>query len=185
MKRSIGYVWLGAAFLVGSAAQAQQKPVQATNPLFTSYDVLEFTIEAPFKKVFRERSQEPEQFPAVLTYQDGGEEVSLNLKVNTRGRFRLQKRTCNFPPIQLDLQKDSVAGTIFAGQNKITGLLLRNLAADAASIANQFLLYVIPIVLIFFSYSFFRNVSAIHFFLGALLVIGAPRKKWITVSMVR
>ncbi len=153
MKRSIGYVWLGAAFLVGSAAQAQQKPAQATNPLFTSYDVLELTIEAPFKKVFRERGQESEQFPAVLTYQDGGEEVSLNLKVNTRGRFRLQKRTCNFPPIQLDLQKDSVAGTIFAGQNKV------KLVTHCQSGRDQYEQYVFQEYLVYRAFSLFSDMS--------------------------
>ncbi len=153
MKRSVGYVWLGAAFLVGSTAQAQQKPVQATNPLFTSYDVLEFTIEAPFKKVFRERGQESEQFPAVLTYQDGGEPVSLNLKVNTRGRFRLRKRTCNFPPIQLDLQKDSVAGAIFAGQNKI------KLVTHCQSGREEYEQYVFQEYLVYRAFSLFGDMS--------------------------
>jgi hypothetical protein len=153
MKRSVTYVWLGAAFLVGSAAQAQQDPVQPPNPLFTSYDVLELTIEAPFKKVFRERSQEPEQFLAVLNYQDGGEQVSLNLKVNTRGRFRLQKRTCSFPPIQLDLQKDSVAGTIFAGQNKI------KLVTHCQSGRDQYEQYVLQEYLVYRAYSLFSDMS--------------------------
>ncbi len=153
MKRSVGYVCLGAALLVGPAAQAQQRTVQPPTPLFTSYDVLELTIEAPFKNVFRERSQEPEQFPAALTYQDGGEEVSLNLRVNTRGRFRLQKRTCNFPPIQLDLQKDSVAGTIFAGQNKI------KLVTHCQSGRDQYEQYVFQEYLVYRAFNLLSDMS--------------------------
>ncbi len=153
MNRSVVFVSLGAALLAGPAAQARQNPVQPPSPLFTSHDLLEFTIEAPFKKVFRERSQEPEQFPAVLTYQDGGEQVTLNLKVNTRGRFRLQKRTCNFPPIQLDLQKDSVAGTIFAGQNKI------KLVTHCQNGRDQYEQYVFQEYLIYRAFNLFSDMS--------------------------
>ncbi len=153
MKRSIDFVWLGAALLVGSAAQAQQNPVQPPSPLLSSHDVFEFTIEAPFKKVFRERSQESEQFPAVLTYQDGSEQVSLNLKVNTRGRFRLLKRTCNFPPIQLDLQKDSVAGTIFAGQNKL------KVVTHCQSGRDQYEQYVLQEYLVYRAFNLFSDMS--------------------------
>lgn len=153
MNRSVAFVSLGAALLAGPAAQAQQNPVQSPGPLFMAHDVLEFTIEAPFKKVFRERSQESEQFPAVLTYQDGGEQVTLNLKVNTRGRFRLRKRTCNFPPIQLDLQKDSVAGTIFAGQNKI------KLVTHCQSGRDQYEQYVIQEYLVYRAYNLFSDMS--------------------------
>ena len=153
MKRSVGFVSLAAALLVGPAAQARQNLVQPPTPLFMAHDVLELTIEAPFKKVFRERSQEPEQFPAVLTYQDGGEQVTLNLKVNTRGRFRLQKRTCNFPPIQLDLQKDSVAGTIFAGQNKI------KLVTHCQNGRDQYEQYVFQEYLIYRAFNLFSDMS--------------------------
>ncbi len=153
MNRSVAFVSLGAALLAGPAAQAQQNPVQPPSPLFMTHDMLEFTIEAPFKKVFRERSQESEQFPAVLTYQDGGEQVSLNLKVNTRGRFRLQKRTCNFPPIQLDLQKDSVAGTIFAGLNKI------KLVTHCQSGRDQYEQYVFQEYLIYRAFNLFSDLS--------------------------
>ena len=153
MNRSVAFVSLGAALLAGPAAQAQQNPVQPPSPLFMAHDVLEFTIEAPFKKVFRERSQESEQFPAVLTYQDGGEQVTLNLKVNTRGRFRLQKRTCNFPPIQLDLQKDSVAGTIFAGLNKI------KLVTHCQSGRDQYEQYVFQEYLIYRAFNLFSDLS--------------------------
>ncbi len=117
-KRSLCFLWVGMVVVASPAAQAQDTPAPPT-PLFTSHDLLTLTIEAPFKKVFRERSQDPEQFPAVVSYEDAGRQVSIDLKINTRGRFRLQKRTCNFPPIQLDLPKNSVAGTLFAGQNRI------------------------------------------------------------------
>jgi hypothetical protein len=156
MKYLTGAAMIGAVLLVGPVVEAQDtRPgtPQPPNPLFASHELLDLTIEAPFRQVFRERSQDPEQFPAVLTYQDGGEQVSLNLKVNTRGRFRLQKRTCNFPPIQLDLQKDSVAGTIFAGQNKV------KLVTHCQSGRDQYEQYVLQEYLVYRAFNLFSDMS--------------------------
>ena len=66
MKRNLYFFWVGVVVVSGSAVQAQQPPATPT-PLFTSHELLTLTIEAPFKKVFRERNQDPEQFPAVIT----------------------------------------------------------------------------------------------------------------------
>ncbi len=137
----------------GPAAQAQHTPATPTL-LFTSHDLLTFTIEAPFKKVFRERNQDPEQFPAVVTYRDAdGVEVSVDLKLNTRGRFRLQRSTCNFPPIQLDLPKNDVDGTIFAGQNRI------KLVTHCQNGREEYGQYVIQEYLVYRTFNLFTELS--------------------------
>jgi hypothetical protein len=89
-------------------------------PLFASHDALTFTVEAPLKSIMKEREQESEEFPgAVIVDSPGGEKVSLSVKVRTRGKTRLQKRVCKFPPLRLNFQQDSVAGTMFEGQDKL------------------------------------------------------------------
>ena len=157
MQRSVAFVSLGAALLAGPAAQAQEAPLaspQQPASLFSSHDLIELTIEAPFKKVFRERSQEPEQFPAVLGYLDaGGEKVSIDLKINTRGRFRLRKRTCNFPPIRLDFPKDSVGGTVMAGQNRV------KLVTHCQDKRDDYEQYVLQEYLIYRMYNLLSDVS--------------------------
>ena len=157
MKRTVGFVCLGAALLAGPAVQAQETPLASPREptaLFSSHDIIELTIEAPFKKVFRERSQEPEQFPAVLGYVDAsGEKVSIDLKINTRGRFRLRKRTCNFPPIRLDLPKNSVGGTIMAGQNRI------KLVTHCQDKRDDYEQYVLQEYLIYRMYNLLSDVS--------------------------
>ncbi len=157
MKRSVAFVSLGAALLAGPAAQAQETPLASPaqpTSLFSSHDVIDLTIEAPFKKVFRERSQEPEQFPAVFSYSDtGGEKVSLDLKINTRGRFRLRKRTCNFPPIRLDFPKDSVGGTIMEGQNRV------KLVTHCQDKRDDYEQYVLQEYLIYRMYNLLSDVS--------------------------
>ncbi len=153
MKRNLCFFWVGTVVFSGSAVQAQQAPASPT-PLFTSRDLLTLTIEAPFKKVFRERSQDPEQFPAVITYRDiDGAEVSVDLKLNTRGRFRLLRSTCNFPPIQLDLPKDDVDGTIFAGQNRI------KLVTHCRNGRKEYEQYVIQEYLVYRTFNLFTELS--------------------------
>ena len=158
MNRSVAFVSLGAALLVGPAAQAQEETPLASPQqraaLFSSHDIIELTIEAPFKKVFRERSQEPDQFPAVLWYLDAdGEKVSIDLKINTRGRFRLRKRTCNFPPIRLDFPKDDVGGTIMAGQNRV------KLVTHCQDKRDDYEQYVLQEYLIYRMYNLLSDVS--------------------------
>jgi len=89
-------------------------------PLFDSDDVLELTIEGPLESVFKERSQESAEYPAVISYVDAeGEVVRVDLDLSTRGRRRLERRICRFPPLRLDFPKSKVMETIFAGQDKV------------------------------------------------------------------
>ena len=88
--------------------------------LFGSHDILELTIEGPLKSVFKERSQESKEYPAVISYVDAsGEVVRVDLDLSTRGRRRLDRRICRFPPLRLDFPKSQVMETIFAGQDKV------------------------------------------------------------------
>ncbi len=89
-------------------------------PLFSTDEVLEFTIRAPFEEIFRHRGQESEEYPGlvVLTGIPGSPDP-LKVDIRTRGRTRLEKRICRFPPLRLDFPKDSLAGTPFEGENRL------------------------------------------------------------------
>ena len=106
--------------LIGQNATAESDnsgPV--TRPLFTSNSTLAISIEAPFKTIMRNRD-ETEEFPATLKYADAdGREHKFDIKLRVRGKFRLQRRNCNFVPLRVNFQKKQVAGTVFAGQDKI------------------------------------------------------------------
>ncbi len=144
---------MGTVVLAGPAAQAQQTPAPPT-PLFTSHELLALTIEAPFKKVFRERNEDPKQFKAVIKYRDDdGAAVSVDLKLNTRGRFRLLRNTCNFPPIQLDFPKKRVDGTIFAGQNRI------KVVTHCQNDRDEYEQYVIQEYLVYRTFNLFTELS--------------------------
>jgi hypothetical protein len=48
-----------------------------------------------------------------------GPPVSIDFRVKTRGNFRLQRKTCGFPPLRLNFEEAATEGTIFAGQEKL------------------------------------------------------------------
>ena len=87
--------------------------------LFTSHDVVSITIRAPFEDIFDERGQEAEEYPGLVTIHGEGDSSTVDVEIRTRGRARLAKRICKFPPLRLDFPKDSVTGTLFEGQNKV------------------------------------------------------------------
>jgi len=53
----------------------------------------------------------------MLRYGTGTDTGSIAVKLRTRGIFRL--RMCSFPPIRLDLPSHAVAGTPFAGEDRL------------------------------------------------------------------
>ena len=90
-----------------------------TVPLFTSNDILDVTIRAPFTTIMRDRWVDEDQ-PATLTYNDAESgEVTVELGIRARGRFRRQPTTCKWAPLRLNFNKPSVKGTVFAGSNKM------------------------------------------------------------------
>jgi hypothetical protein len=91
-------------------------------PLFASSDVLEFTLTAEFDRISKEdRGEDPQERPATLTFMGSDGEVTVELKLQTRGNWRRQRRNCDFPPLWLDLDKDDPAlpGTVFESQNRL------------------------------------------------------------------
>ncbi len=90
-----------------------------TAPLFASNNVLEVTLNAPFAKIMEDRSSD-EEYPSTLTYTDADAgEVSVELAVRTRGRFRRQPRVCEFAPLRLNIRKSTAKGTEFAKSDKL------------------------------------------------------------------
>lgn len=87
--------------------------------LFSDHSVLDVQIDAPLTTLMREQPEE-EYLDGTFSYTDaGGATHTFDLKLRTRGKYRRQKRTCNFSPIRLNFKKDQVANTDFAGQDKL------------------------------------------------------------------
>lgn len=93
----------------------------ARQPLFESHGTLTLTISAPLKEIFKERDEESTDHPATVIIRNGADDgdIVIPAELRTRGNFRLQRRICPFPPVRLDLPRDSVGHTVFAGQDKL------------------------------------------------------------------
>jgi len=116
-------VFLATTQLSGAAAQqgaADSAQTVAAAPLFSDQEVLELHLEAPLSSIFRERGEQ-------RTYRDGRLQVhdpeagafAVAVQVRKRGNFRADPANCDFPPLRLNLTRDSVEGTVLAGLDRL------------------------------------------------------------------
>lgn len=112
--------WTGAALAAFLAIPpAGARDAGPPTPLFADHAVIEVRIEAPLQTLVKERSDE-EYLDGTFSFPDtDGMVKAVDLKLRTRGRYRLQKRTCPFPPVRLNFPKSQVEGTLFDGQDKL------------------------------------------------------------------
>lgn len=88
--------------------------------LFRETDPVVMWLSADFKTVFKERdSTSTKQFPASLRYLDKSDTVSLDVRLSTRGHFRLRPNSCAVPPIKVWFDKEKTKGTLFGGQGSL------------------------------------------------------------------
>jgi hypothetical protein len=93
---------------------------QEEQPLFASYDVLALTLEADFEQLKKDRDQESEEREGkIILMGDGEGKDPITIQVKTRGKFRLERKNCSFPPLRLNFPGDGLEGTVMEGQNKL------------------------------------------------------------------
>lgn len=104
----------------GAAAQAEPATGPADPGLFEATDPLQIEIWADFEQLRGDRDQEEEEREGRLrvTAPDGTSH-DLSLLIRTRGKFRLERSTCQFPPLRLNLKKGELEGTFLEGQDKL------------------------------------------------------------------
>jgi hypothetical protein len=132
---------LGAAAPAGAVAQdttvaarvdtAAKKPKKDKDPdappdttpkrLFREPSVpLAISIRTNLRALYGMRRREDPAIPATLTWRLGDAAPETQpIKVDTRGNWRLKSRNCAFPPVKLDIYKDSARKTLFGGQSKL------------------------------------------------------------------
>lgn len=101
-----------------AAAADEEGEAPKVAPLFNSHDVVPVTITAPFSEIMATRSVEEElQGTFVYTDIESGEEVTLDIGIRSRGRFRRKKEVCQFTPLRLNFRKTK--GTLLAKSDKM------------------------------------------------------------------
>ena len=88
--------------------------------LFASHEPLELTLEADFSQLEEDREEDsPERPAAVFLSRPNAEPLRIDAQVRTRGKFRLQRRTCQLPNLRLNFPKKQLEGTVLEGQDKL------------------------------------------------------------------
>jgi hypothetical protein len=109
--------------------------------LFSSDEVLEFTIETDYEALRGDRTQDSEYRPAILTVTDvEGVSRAIDIRVKTRGNYRLEN--CSFPPMRVNFPRSRVGGTVFDGQNGIKLVShCRDRDDDEQNLLEEYLVY--------------------------------------------
>lgn len=98
---------------------ARPSPTGAA-PLFTSDELLRLTLRTDLRAVVRDRDSTRAQWhPAILTYDEGGRAVTLDVALKTRGHWRLDPNHCDFPQLRVDFPSRQPEHSVFLGQDKL------------------------------------------------------------------
>ena len=98
-------------------APAQQDSQPARARLFDAPKALSLTLTADFNALSKDRGESKQEHAGTLAFVGpAGDSVALDVRLRTRGHFRLQRRICDFPPLKLSFDKQQVKHTVFAGQ---------------------------------------------------------------------
>jgi hypothetical protein len=115
------------------------------SPLFAETKPIEITLTAPFGQLRRNRTGAAPYRAATLTYTGDSGQVSLPVRVRTRGIWR--RKNCDIPPLMLTAAQDSAQAavwktTVFARLDKVRLTLhCRNSDQYEQYVLQEFQLY--------------------------------------------
>ncbi|MFK7972815.1 MAG: hypothetical protein AB8F95_20765 [Bacteroidia bacterium] len=93
---------------------------QTVLPLFQDTTPLSIHIYADMRKLVKDVADERDYHEATIHFRNpNADSVIFPVRLKTRGNFRRNRINCNFPPIRLNFQKDTMEGTLFEGINKV------------------------------------------------------------------
>ncbi len=111
-------------------------------PLFQEDDLLNITISTDLRTLIFDVGDERESHPAILTYQDGPDTISLEVEVKTRGNFRRSRETCDFPPLRIEFDKETTEGLLFSGMKDVKMVThCRDRKINQRYILEEYLIY--------------------------------------------
>ena len=106
------------AFIVASNAQPD---TTAEKGFFDSDEILHITLSGDMRKLLKDKSKDPKNYPLLLTYTNGsGANISIPVAVRTRGNFRRLQGNCEYLPLMVHFPKTGEhLTTVFKEQKKM------------------------------------------------------------------
>src|SRR5262245_24089713 len=85
--------------------------------VFSSYSIVEATIEAPFAELIEKGRQRADYtVSGTLTLSENNRKTTFeNLRISTRGHTSLRETECTFPKLKIDFTESRVDGSLFEG----------------------------------------------------------------------
>jgi hypothetical protein len=88
--------------------------------LFDSEEILDITLAFDINKLRKDKGDKRSYHPAVLSYTGpANKEVTLNVRVMSRGKLRRIYLNCEIPPLKLKFHKKETRGTLFRKQKTL------------------------------------------------------------------
>jgi hypothetical protein len=122
-----GYLVLSCLLLSGitqsqpglSSSAVQPKVLQ--KGLFEADEILHIKIAGNLREVLNDRGENPKYHELMFSWFDmDSSEISVPVKIKTRGHFRKDRSNCTYPPLLINfLKKELPLLSIFDGQNKL------------------------------------------------------------------
>jgi hypothetical protein len=123
------------------------------DPLFTSEDIIEVRLEAPFQTLMHDRSID-EEIPALFQYiNSDGKTIEFDAGLRVRGNFRRREDICDFTPLRLNFKKSQTKGTLFDHQDKL------KLVTHCKSSSPRYKQYVLSEYLVYKIFNLMTDVS--------------------------
>lgn len=93
--------------------------------LFDSDEILNISLKGKIRPLMNDRSDKPEYYPLTLIYTNGdSNEISIPIKVKTRGHFRREQGNCVYPPLLLDFADEGRQTSSFFPQKTALKLVM-------------------------------------------------------------
>ena len=93
----------------------------AEKDLFDSDEIISITLKGNIRQLLNDRADKPASHAITLSYQDkNNSNISISVKMKTRGHFRKQKGNCKYPPLQISFPANvNNLSPLFSGQTKL------------------------------------------------------------------
>ena len=123
MKKSIfysRYMLIGLFVVSVMTTSAQGRMNRAVeSSLFLDTAMLELTLKMDVEKVTKD-IEDREEHPGIIVLKgQNGEDIEINVMLQTRGKTRANPEVCKFPPLQINFKKKDNYDNVLAGQDKL------------------------------------------------------------------
>ena len=105
--------------MISSLSFSTVSPPTKPASLFDGDEMLHLSLAFSMSKLMANRTQDADYQIARLSSREEFTSKDIQLRIKTRGNFRLSPENCAFPPITLNFNAKNTEGSIFEGQNKL------------------------------------------------------------------